>query len=99
MLDADTCVEYMGLAGGGMIAISFIPQTVKILRTGHAEGVSPSFIGIMFLSNAMMILYGVYFSLIPVIIANASVGLNSVVIMFYLCKGNGNGVQIGENGP
>ena len=96
MLEADTCVEYVGLAGGGMIAISFIPQTVKVLRTGHAEGVSPSFIGIIFLSSIMMISYGMYFSLLPVIIANVSVGVNSVVIIFYL--GKGNGVRVGEAG-
>ena len=96
MLDTDTCVEYMGLAGGGMIAISFIPQTVKILRTGHAEGVSPSFIGIIFLSSIMMISYGMYFSLLPVIVANVSVGVNSVVIIFYL--GKGNGVRVGVTG-
>ena len=84
----NTCMEYVGLTGGALIAISFIPQTVKVLRMGHAEGVSPSFIGIIFLSSAMMMSYGIYFSLIPVIVANASVGLNSIVILFYLFKGN-----------
>ena len=88
MLDISKGVEYMGLAGGGMIAISFIPQTVKVIRTGHAEGVSPLSIGIIFLSSTMMIFYGVYFSLLPVIIANASVGVNSAVILFYLSKAN-----------
>ena len=97
MPDVDTCVEYVGLAGGGMIAISFIPQTVKVLRTGHAEGVSPSFIGIIFLSSIMMISYGMYFSLLPVIVANVSVGVNSVVIIFYLCKGNGVRVGVAEH--
>ena len=86
MPDIDTCVEYIGLGGGGMIAISFIPQTIKVIQTGHAEGVSPSFIGIIFISSTMMITYGIYFSLIPVVIANASVGFNSVVILLYLFK-------------
>jgi uncharacterized protein with PQ loop repeat len=85
--DMSRVMDGIGLAGSALIAASFVPQTIKVVRTGHADGVSPWFMGIVMASSVMMISYGAYFRLVPVVVANVSVGINSAVILFYSLRG------------
>ena len=83
----DRIMDGVGLVGSAFIAASFVPQTIKVVRTGHADGVSVWFMGIVMASSVMMISYGAYFQLVPVVVANVSVGINSSVVLFYLLRG------------
>lgn len=79
-------IDYIGLIGSSTIAISFIPQTYKILRSGETQSISMSFIIINIVSSSMMCVYGIYYLIIPAIIANSSVCINNLIILFFILK-------------
>lgn len=77
-------IDILGLVGSTIIGISFIPQTYKIIKTHDIESLSLNFVIINILSSTLMIIYGVELNIIPIIIANLSVCLNNIIIMYYI---------------
>ena len=77
-------VDYIGLIGSSTIAISFIPQTCKILHSGDVKSISTSFVIINIISSSMMCVYGIYYLIVPAIIANSSVCMNNIIILIYI---------------
>jgi uncharacterized protein with PQ loop repeat len=77
-------VDYIGLIGSSTIAISFIPQTYKILHSGDVKSISTSFVIINIISSSMMCVYGIYYLIVPAIIANSSVCMNNIIILIYI---------------
>ena len=76
-------IDYIGLIGSCTIGLSFIPQTYKIIKNKDISSISLTFIIINILSSFLMIIYGLYFIIIPMIIANSSVFINNLIILFY----------------
>lgn len=80
-------IDIIGLIGSISIGLSFIPQTYKTLKTNTIK--STSFLMFFFTSSASicMIIYSVYYNVLPMLIANVSVLANSSIIMItYLYK-------------
>ena len=74
-------INIIGLCGSCGIAIAFIPQTYKIITTDSIKSLSFSTILLTFLSSICMIIFSVYYNIIPMIIANFSVMINTGIIM------------------
>tara|TARA_B100000424_G_scaffold91692_1_gene69000 strand:- start:30 stop:341 length:312 start_codon:yes stop_codon:yes gene_type:complete len=82
-------IDIIGLIGSISIGFSFIPQTYKTLKTNTVK--STSFLMFFITSSASicMIIYSVYYNVLPMLIANVSVLANSSIIMItYLYKKN-----------
>ena len=80
-------VDIIGLIGSISIGLSFIPQTYKTLKTNTIK--STSFLMFFITSSASicMIVYSIYYKVLPMLIANVSVLTNSSIIMIaYIYK-------------
>jgi uncharacterized protein with PQ loop repeat len=79
----DKTIKNIGLLGSIMVSIMFIPQTIHTIRTDKTKDLSKIFLFLSLISSLLMMIYGFYFIIIPVIIANISVFLNASVLLFY----------------
>ena len=80
----ETIMNYFGLCGSILIGLSFIPQTYKIIKDKETTNISTTFIALNITSASLMTIYGIYFKIIPIIIANTSVITNCLIILFYI---------------
>ena len=85
-------VHYIGIAGSIGIALSLFPQTYKTVRTGEMKDLSISFVMITMVSASCQLVYGCYFKILPMIIANVCVMANTFVLMIYRIYLNYNSV-------
>ena len=74
-------IDLLGIIGGTCVGLSFIPQTYKTIKTKNVQDLSKIFICINILSSTLMLIYGIYRLVIPIIIANGSVFINNVVLL------------------
>ena len=80
-------VDIIGLIGSISIGLSFIPQTYKTLKTNTIKSTSFLMFFITSTASVCMIIYSVYYKVLPMLIANVSVLTNSSIIMIaYLYK-------------
>ena len=80
-------VDIIGLFGSISIGLSFIPQTYKTLKTNTIKSTSFLMFFITSTASICMIIYSVYYKVLPMLIANVSVLTNSSIIMIaYLYK-------------
>ena len=79
----DSIISIIGIFGGICIGISFIPQVIRTVKDGHADGISPWFVAITFVSSLSMLIYGGYFMVPPILLANGSVACNNIIIAAY----------------
>lgn len=74
----------MGFIGSGMIGISFIPQTYKVLKNNDTKSISRKFVCVNIVSASLMTVYGYLLKIYPVIIANSSVLMNNLIILYFI---------------
>ena len=74
-------VDIIGISGSVAIAISFFPQTYESIKKKSADGLSIKFILLILLASISMDIYSFYYQIIPMIIANVCVTLNSLVLI------------------
>ena len=74
--------ESLGLVGGALVTFSMIPQIVRVFKLKSAREISLLFTTLLCLGMVFWVAYGVYFSLISVIIWN-SIGVILVVLLLY----------------
>ena len=77
-------IDIVGLIGSAGIALSLFPQTYKTIFTIDFKSISTYFIFITMLSSLFQLIYGVYYLIIPMIIANTCVLLNSLILFIYI---------------
>ena len=82
----DNIMEILGLVGSSLIGLSFIPQTYKTIVEKETKDISYSFMCLNVLSASLMVSYGVYYEIIPMIIANGSVVINCLIILGYMYR-------------
>ena len=58
----------VGLIGGALISISFIPQLMRVFRLKSAHEISVWFTSIMLTGCILWTYYGFYFNLVPVMV-------------------------------
>jgi MtN3 and saliva related transmembrane protein len=76
-------IEYVGLFGAFLSAITFIPQVIRAWQTKSVGDVSLLMLIIVFASVIVWLVYGFYLHLLPVIIANTIILLLSVVLLYF----------------
>ena len=70
-----------------MIGCMLIPQVILTIKTNKTKDLSIGFLLMNMLAVSSMIPYSVYFNLIPVLIANSSVGIcNSILLYYAVCN-------------
>ena len=74
-------VDITGISGSVAIAISFFPQTYTSIKKKSVNGLSIKFILLILCASISMDIYSFYYQIIPMIIANVCVTLNSLVLV------------------
>lgn len=77
-------VNILGLGGSILVSLSFIPQTYKTLQQNDTSDISYLFMSLNIISSSMMCIYGVYYTIVPIIISNGSVLINCIIILAYI---------------
>ncbi|MEM6557596.1 MAG: SemiSWEET transporter [Pseudomonadota bacterium] len=63
--------DMIGLVAAMLTTISFLPQTLMVLRTGRTDGISLCMYALFTTGVAGWLVYGVLVGSLPVILANA----------------------------
>lgn len=63
--------DMIGLAAAMLTTISFLPQTLLVLRTGRTDGISLCMYALFTAGVAGWLIYGLLTGSLPVILANA----------------------------
>ena len=82
----DEIVEYIGLASSILITVMFVPQVVHVYRTKDTHAINYAFLFINLVASTLGLVYSIYFTVGPMIVANNSAGLFSLslICMKYL---------------
>jgi MtN3 and saliva related transmembrane protein len=76
-------IELVGLFGAFLSSITFIPQVYKAWQTKSVGDLSVWMILIVLTSVLVWLVYGVYLELLPVIIANATILLLALLLLYF----------------
>lgn len=73
--------ETIGLLAATLTTLSFLPQAIKVLRTGNTDGISLTMYILFTVGLAAWLAYGLVIGSLPVIIANAVTLVFAVTIL------------------
>ncbi|MFY7900462.1 MAG: SemiSWEET family sugar transporter [Chitinophagaceae bacterium] len=76
-------IEYVGLFGAFLSAITFIPQVLHAYKTKSVGDLSWGMLWIVFSSVIVWLVYGIYLRLLPVIIANGVILVLSAMLIYF----------------
>ena len=79
----ETIINNIGLFGSILLGLSFIPQTYKIIKEKQTKNISLIFLILSICSALLMAVYGFYYELLPMMVANILVLINCAIISFY----------------
>ena len=77
----DDIINPIGLVSSILITIMFVPQVVHVYKTKDTHAINYTFLFINLLASVMGLIYSIYFSVVPMIVANTSAGLFSVSLL------------------
>lgn len=75
-------ITLLGLAAGSLTTISFVPQVVKIWRTGSTKDISAIMFLLFSTGVLLWLVYGIAIGSVPVIVSNAITLVLSTTILF-----------------
>jgi uncharacterized protein with PQ loop repeat len=84
-MNYDKFINIIGILGSSLVGICFIPQTYKTIYSNEIKDISLSFLLLNIFAAGLMCVYGGYYIIIPVIIANGSVLINCGIIYYCVC--------------
>ncbi|MEL7031898.1 MAG: SemiSWEET transporter [Pseudomonadota bacterium] len=77
--------DMIGLVAAMLTTISFLPQTLMVLRTGRTDGISLCMYALFTTGVAGWLAYGVLVGSVPIILANAvTLALAATILMLKL---------------
>jgi len=76
-------IEYVGLFGAFLSAITFIPQVLHAYKTKSVGDLSWGMLWIVFTSVIVWLVYGFYLHLRPVIFANGVIFLLVIILLYF----------------
>ena len=79
-------IEIIGLLGSSIISIAFIPQTCLIIKSGKTKDISMIFVALNLTASSLMLYFGIYTRIVPIIISNTSVFINNMIIAVFKVK-------------
>ena len=74
-------INGIGLTSSILISIMFVPQVVHVYRTKDTHAINYSFLNLNMLASALGLVYSIYFTVVPMIVANTSASLFSVSLI------------------
>lgn len=77
----DSFIEGIGLVSSILITIMFVPQIVHVYRTKDTDALNYAFLGINIVASILGLVYSIYYTVIPMIVANTSAGLFSISLI------------------
>ncbi|MBT6184757.1 MAG: hypothetical protein HOI07_08420 [Betaproteobacteria bacterium] len=77
----DSFVEGIGLVSSILITVMFVPQIVHVYRTKDTDALNYAFLGINIVASILGLVYSIYYTVIPMIVANTSAGLFSISLI------------------
>ena len=77
----DTYINIIGLLGSVAIALSLFPQSYRTVKEKKVKDLSLLFICITMVGAGCQLIYGIYYDILPMIIANTCVVLNTVILL------------------
>lgn len=63
--------ELIGMIAAVLTTLSFVPQAVHIVRTGHTEGISLIMYALFTTGISVWLAYGILLGALPIILSNA----------------------------
>jgi MtN3 and saliva related transmembrane protein len=80
--------EAIGLVGGGLTTISFLPQAVKVYRTRSTRDISLGMFALAWFGMVLWLIYGLYLDSAALIICNGmTLFLSGFIILYKLRYG------------
>jgi len=76
-------VMAIGLAGAALTTFSFLPQTLKAIRTKHTKDLSMPMLVMLIAGISLWVTYGLIIKDIPLIAAN-SISLILMITLFFI---------------
>ena len=80
-------IEILGLLAGFASTVSFIPQVIKVWRTGRTNGISKGMYVIYFLSLILWSIYAWFINSYPLLIAEVVTAFMVLYILVKMFKG------------
>lgn len=81
-------IEIVGLIGGTLTTISFLPQVIKIIQTKHTKDLSLPMYSAFTIGVVFWLVYGIMLQSLSVILANAvTLVLAGMILVFKLRYG------------
>ena len=77
----DSFIEGIGLVSSILITIMFVPQIVHVYRTKDTDALNYAFLSINIVASILGLVYSIYYTVIPMIVANTSAGLFSISLI------------------
>ena len=77
---------FLGYVAAVLTTISFVPQALLIIKTKDTKGISLPMYILFTIGVACWLLYGIYFGMIPVIIANFITLVLAIIILTFKIK-------------
>ena len=74
----DRIIDCIGLVSAILIAIMFVPQIVHVYKTKDTDALNYTFLGTNIVASILGLVYSIYYTVVPMIVANTSAGLFSV---------------------
>lgn len=74
----ETIIDGIGLASSILITVMFVPQVVHVYKTKDTAAIDYTFLALNMLASSLGLVYSIYFTVIPMIVANTSAGLFSL---------------------
>tara|TARA_B100001758_G_scaffold171495_2_gene148440 strand:+ start:39527 stop:39871 length:345 start_codon:yes stop_codon:yes gene_type:complete len=78
-------IESIGIFGSCCIALSLFPQTFKIIKTKSMDDIAIPFVLLTMGGAGCQLIYGIYNDILPMIIANICVLVNTIILLVYKC--------------
>ena len=76
-------VDIVGILGSVCIAFSLFPQTIKTIQKRSMDEISLPFVFVTMVGACCHLMYGLYYRVIPMIIANVCVLSNTIILITY----------------
>ncbi len=76
-------IECVGIFGSCCIALSLFPQTFKTIKTRSMKDIAIPFVLFTMTGAGCQLVYGIYRNVIPMIIANICVLMNTGILLIY----------------
>jgi MtN3 and saliva related transmembrane protein len=77
---------FLGLAGSIIVTVSYLPQTLKTIRTKSTRDLSLSWLGALTVGLVLYTSYGISISSAPVVLSSGVGGALVIVLLAYKIK-------------